>query len=168
MSIRTSTIVLAFATIAAPIAFAQSPLAGDERGGQSGLSREQVTAEYLAFRKNPVAPDGGRYVGGDVGYVFPQHAYVYQNEQGWTSQSTMQGGLTREQVTSDYLAFRSNPVASDGGRYVGGDVGYVFPHHSYAYQNGQWECVDGIAHNPAPAAIMTPAERAAFWAQHQG
>jgi hypothetical protein len=114
MSVRTSTIVLALATLAAPV-FAQSVFVGGERG--------------------------------------------------WIDQP-VQSSLTREQVTSEYLAFRKNPVAPDGGRFVGGEMGYVFPAHSYARVNGEWVCTDKIAHNPAPAAIKSPAERAAFQAQY--
>lgn len=77
MSVRTSSIVLTLATIAAP-AFAQSVFVGGERGWidqpvQSKRTREQVTNEYLAFRRNPLAPDGGQFVGGEMGYVFPTH-----------------------------------------------------------------------------------------------
>lgn len=114
MSIRINAIVLALATVAAP-AFAQSV-----------------------------------FVGG---------------EQGWVDQP-VQSRVTREQVTSEYLAFRKNPVAPDGGQYVGGEMGYVFPQHTYAYQNGEWVCTDKIAHNPAPASIKTPVERAAFEVQY--
>lgn len=64
MSVRTNAIVLALATVAAP-SFAQSVFVGGEQGWidqpvQSRLTREQVTGEYLAFRQNPVAPDGGQ------------------------------------------------------------------------------------------------------------
>ena len=114
MSIRTSTIVLALATAAAPV-FAQSVFVGGERG--------------------------------------------------WIDQP-VQSAQTRQQVTSDYLAFRSNPVAPDGGTFVGGEMGYVFPAHTYARVNGQWVCTDKIAHNPAPAAVKSNAERRAFQAQY--
>lgn len=114
MSFRTSTIVLALATLAAP-AFAQSV-----------------------------------FVGG---------------EQGWIDRPAA-SSLTRQQVSNDYLAFRSNPVAPDGGQFVGGEMGYLFPAHTYARVNGQWVCTDKIAHNPAPAAIKSPAERRAYQAQY--
>jgi len=114
MSFRTSTIVLALATIAAP-AFAQSIFVGGERG--------------------------------------------------WIDQP-LQSSLTREQVTSEYLAFRKNPVDAAGGRFVGGEMGYAFPAHTYARVNGQWVCTDKIAHNPAPEAVKSPAERRAFQAQY--
>jgi hypothetical protein len=78
----------------------------------------------------------------------------------------VQSRLTRQQVTSDYLAFRANPVAADGGQFLGGEVGYVFPQHTYAYVNGKWVCTDKIAHNAPPPAIKSPAERAAFQAQY--
>jgi len=115
MSFRTSTIVLALATLAAPAAFAESV-----------------------------------FVGG---------------EQGWIDRP-VQSRLTRGQVTSEYLAFRNNPVAPDGGQFVGGEMGYVFPAHTYARVNGQWVCTDKIAHNPAPAAIKSPVEQRAYEAQY--
>ena len=34
--------------------------------------------EFEAFRKNPMAADGGRIVGGEAGYVPAQHSYVFQ------------------------------------------------------------------------------------------
>ena len=114
MSFRTSTLVLALATIAAP-AFAQSVFVGGERG--------------------------------------------------WVDQP-VQSSLTRQQVTTEYLAFRSNPVAPDGGRIVSGEMGYAFPAHSYARVNGQWVCTDNIAHNAPPAAVKSGAERRAFQAQY--
>ena len=117
MSVRTSTIVLALATIAAP-AFAQS-------------------AQSV-------------FVGG---------------EHGWIDQP-VQSSLTRERVTNAYPAFRANPVAPDGGRFVGGEMGYAFPAHTYARVNGQWVCTDKIAHNPPPAAVKSPAEQRAFQAQY--
>ncbi len=114
MSIRISTIVLALATIAAP-GFAQSVFVGGERG--------------------------------------------------WIDQP-MQSGVTRQQVTSEYLALRADPVAADGGTVVGGEMGYLFPAHTYARVNGQWVCTDRIAHNPAPAAVRSGAEQRAFQAQY--
>lgn len=34
---------------------------------QSTRSRQAVTEEFLAFRRNPVTADGARYVGGELG-----------------------------------------------------------------------------------------------------
>ncbi len=90
---------------------------------------------------------------------------VVGGAQRWIDQP-VQSRVTREQVTGEYLAFRKNPVAPDGGQYVGGEAGYVFPQHTYAYQNGEWVCTDTIAHNPARASIKTTAERAAFEVQY--
>ena len=86
MSIRTNVIAIAIATLAVPAAFAQSSsvFVGGERGWidlpvKSSTTREQVTNEYLQFSKNPVLADGGRYVGGQEGYRFPQHIVYFQN-----------------------------------------------------------------------------------------
>ena len=50
-------------------------------------------------------------------------------------------------------------VAADGGRYAGGEVGYIFPQHTYARVNGEWVCTDKIAHNAAPDAVKNAVEQ---------
>lgn len=85
-------------------------------------------------------------------------------EAGWIDRP-VQSTLTRDQVRNEFLQFRSNPVAADGGRFVGGEAGYEFPAHTYARVNGEWMCTDKIAHNPPPAAIKSEAERRAFLQQ---
>ncbi len=60
-----------------------------------------------------------------------------------------------------------SPVFAQGADvFVGGEEGYAFPAHTYARVNGEWVCTDKIAHNPAPEAIKTPAERQAFQQQY--
>ena len=86
-------------------------------------------------------------------------------ERGWVD-LPVHSTLTREAVRQEFFAFRANPVAADGGRFVGGEVGYVFPQHTYARVNGEWVCTDKIAHNPAPNAIKTDAEKQAFRRQY--
>lgn len=98
--------------------------------------------------------------------VFAQSISVFVGgERGWVD-VPLQSSLSREQVRNEFLAFRANPVAPDGGRFVGGEMGYIFPQHTYARVNGEWVCTDKIAHNPPPPAIMTPAERSAFRAMY--
>ena len=116
MSVRTNVIAIALATIAVPAAFAQS---------------------------------SSVFVGG---------------ERGWIDRP-VQSNTTRQQVTNEYLQFRSNPVMADGGRYVGGQEGYVFPRHIVALQDGKLVCFDKIAHNPAPATPSS-AEMRAFKQQY--
>jgi hypothetical protein len=86
-------------------------------------------------------------------------------EAGWIDRPVA-STLSRETVRREFLAFRANPVAPDGGQYVGGQAGYVFPQHTYARVNGEWVCTDKIAHNPPPAAIKSDAERRAFARQY--
>lgn len=86
-------------------------------------------------------------------------------EAGWIDVTTP-STVTRGQVANELIAFRRNPVAADGGQFVGGEVGYILPQHTYARVNGEWVCTDKIAHNPPPPAIKTPAERSAFRAQY--
>lgn len=45
----------------------------------STVTRAQVQKELAEWRKNPVAGDGYREVGGDRGWEAPQHAYVFRN-----------------------------------------------------------------------------------------
>jgi hypothetical protein len=117
MSVRKTALVLALATMALPAAFAQTTSV---------------------------------FVGG---------------ERGWVDRP-VQSTLSRDQVRNEFLQFRSNSVAADGGRFLGGEAGYVFPAHTYARVNGQWVCTDKIAHNPAPEAIKSNAERRAFQQQY--
>jgi hypothetical protein len=74
----------------------------------------------------------------------------------------VQSTLTREQVDKDFQALRANPVAPDGGRYVGGQLGYVFPQHVLAFENGKFECIGQIPHNPRPDAVISSSERRRF------
>jgi hypothetical protein len=91
--------------------------------------------------------------------AFAQSASVFVGgEAGWIDRP-VRSTLTREAVRQEFLTFRGNPVAADGGRYVGGEVGYIFPQHTYARVNGEWVCTDKIAHNPAPDAVKSGAER---------
>ena len=90
------------------------------------------------------------FVGGEIGFI----------------DRPVQSTLTREAVRQELLTFRSNPVAADGGRFVGGELGYVFPQHSYARVNGQWVHTDRIAHNPKPTLNKTDAERRLFIEQY--
>ena len=86
-------------------------------------------------------------------------------ERGWVDRP-VQSTLSREAVRQEFFAFRANPVAPDGGQFVGGQAGYIFPQHTYARVNGEWVCTDKIAHNPAPNAIKTNAEKQAFRQQY--
>lgn len=90
------------------------------------------------------------FVGGEVGFI----------------DGAVQSTLTREAVRQEFQASRSNPVAADGGQFVGGELGYVFPQHSYALQDGQWVCTDQIAHNAKPSLNKTDAERRLFLEQY--
>jgi len=90
------------------------------------------------------------FVGGEIGFV----------------DRPVPSTLTREAVRKEFLAFRANPVAPDGGQFVGGEAGYIFPQHTYAMVNGQWVHTDKIAHNPKPSLKRTDAERRLFLEQY--
>ena len=85
MPVFKTVLALALAGAAIPAAFAGSgsTWVGGEQGFEthavrSQLSRSDVQKEFLGFRANPVTPDGGRLVGGEAGYVAPQHSYAFQ------------------------------------------------------------------------------------------
>ncbi|MBE0546770.1 MAG: DUF4148 domain-containing protein [Rubrivivax sp.] len=86
------------------------------------------------------------WVGGEVGFV----------------DGPAQSTLSREQVRQEVLAFRVNPVAADGARHVGGEAGYVPEQHAYTRVDGQWVCIDNIAHNAKPDATKSEAEQRQF------
>jgi len=86
MSVRKNLVVLAAAALALPAALAQSTsvFVGGEAGWidpavSTTLSREAIRQEFLAFRGSPVTPDGGQHVGGEAGYIYPQHTYARVN-----------------------------------------------------------------------------------------
>ena len=98
--------------------------------------------------------------------AFAQSASVFVGgERGWVDRP-VQSTLSREQVRSEFLQFRGNPVAADGGRFVGGERGYLYPAHTYARVNGQWACTDKIAHNARPDATKRSTARAIFLQQY--
>lgn len=110
--------------------------------------RSNVIVLVIALAGGPLAfaQSGGVFVGG---------------ERGWVDQPP-QSSLSAAQVQREYLNFRANPEAADGGLYVGGEEGYRFPAHKYAMRDGKWVCVDKIAHNPPPPAVMSPGEQKRF------
>jgi hypothetical protein len=108
--------------------------------------RQTALLLALAISGLSAAHAQSTFVGGEIGFV----------------DRPVQSTLSREAVRQEFLAFRKNPVAPDGGQYVGGEIGYVFPQHTYARVNGEWVCTDKIAHNPKPEAIRSPAEQRMF------
>ncbi|HQS39074.1 MAG: DUF4148 domain-containing protein [Burkholderiaceae bacterium] len=86
MLFRKTVFALALAGAAIPAAFANSggTWVGGEQGFethtvQSTTSRADVQKELQAFRKNPKTAEGGRLVGGEAGYIPPQHSYAFQD-----------------------------------------------------------------------------------------
>ena len=73
MNMRKSILAIAFTATAIPAAFAGN-FVGGELGYEShpvnsALTRQQVTNEYLAFRKHPVQADGTVMLQGELGQV---------------------------------------------------------------------------------------------------
>lgn len=90
MSVRRTALIFALATIGLSGAQAQttSTFVGGEIGFvdrpvQSTLTRDAVRREFEAARANPAAPDGGKFVGGELGYVFPQHQVPHTPKPSW-------------------------------------------------------------------------------------
>lgn len=86
MSIRKATFLASLAAAISLPAMANSGFTADnsEAGFKthpmpSTVTRAQVQNELAEWRKNPVAADGYRYVGGERGWEAPQHAYVFRN-----------------------------------------------------------------------------------------
>ena len=91
------------------------------------------------------------------------------NDRGYTSHAMPASGLTRAQVQAELAAFKKNPVAADGARYVGGDIGWVYEGHKSEFRNGRLVHTDNIDHNaPKPSLRMTPAERELYRELHRG
>ncbi|HQR97021.1 DUF4148 domain-containing protein [Polaromonas sp.] len=117
------------------------------------LFRKTVFALALAGAAIPAAfaNSGGTWVGGEQG--FETH--------------TVQSTKSRADVEKELDAFRKNPTTAEGGTLVGGEVGYIPPQHSYAFQDGRLVHTDSIAHNtPKPSLAMTDAERTLFQEQY--
>jgi hypothetical protein len=115
------------------------------------LFRKTVFALALAGAAIPAAfaNSGSNWVGGEVGVE--THA--------------VQSTKSRADVQKEFQAFRKNPVTANGGTLVGGEVGYIRPQHSYAFQGGKLVHTDSIAHNTAkPSLAMTDAERRLYQA----
>lgn len=117
------------------------------------LFRKTVFALALAGAAVPAAfaNTGSAWVGGELG--FETHA--------------VQSTTSRAEIQKEYQAYRKNPVSTDGGTLVGGEIGYLPPQHSYALQDGKLVHTDRIAHDTAkPSLAMTDAERELFRVQY--
>jgi hypothetical protein len=73
MSARKSILAIAFAVTALPAAFAGNFVGGEmgyeSHPANSSLIRQEVIAEYLAFRQHPVQADGTVMLQGELGQV---------------------------------------------------------------------------------------------------
>ena len=75
MNMRKTFLALSVAALAAPAAFADN-FVGGEQGYETHpvagkITRAQVHQEYLAFRAHPVFADGTVMLQGELGYVSP-------------------------------------------------------------------------------------------------
>lgn len=67
---------------------------------------------------------------------------------------------TRAQVVQELQAFRNNPVAANGSKFVNNDRGFARAQHSYAFQGGALVHTDTIAHNTVkPSVVLTDADK---------
>lgn len=104
MNTRTRIAQLALAaTIAAPlVAFADQPVqvVGDAtviHDAQVTKTRAEVKQELQAFRANPVAADGYRWVGGELGWASPTQSYAYVSDR-----ANMSAPLGRNSRANEY------------------------------------------------------------------
>ena len=89
-------------------------------------------------------------------------------EAGWAFTPTP-STKSRTEVARELEAFRSNPVAADGWRYAGPQLGYLPPQHGSKLENGQWVHADNIDHStPKPSLAATPAERKRYQDLYSG
>ena len=85
------------------------------------------------------------------------------NERGFTTHAMPASGLTRDQVRAELDAFKRNPVAADGARFVGGETGWELQGHRLEWRNGALVHADNIDHNaPRASARVTSQSRAEF------
>lgn len=77
----------------------------------SAKTRADVIKELEAWKRNPVAADGWREVGGEAGWEFV---------------GTNSFARTRASVIAETMEARRNPVSADGWLYVGGEAGSVY------------------------------------------
>lgn len=103
-------------------------------------------------------------VGMSAAMAAPPVTFI-QGEIGYTD-GPVQSSRSRQEVTDEYLAFRRNPVTADGGRHVGGELGYAYPQHTHVFADGKWIATGGIGHNPKPTAVMGASERRHFAEQY--
>lgn len=90
------------------------------------------------------ADNGWTWIGGEA--VWQAHA--------------MSGTRSRAEVLRELEAFRKDPVATDGWRHVGGEIGDLPPQHAIKLENGRWVHADKFDHDtPKPGLSMSPAER---------
>jgi hypothetical protein len=78
-------------------------------------------------------------------------------------------GLTRGQVTQEFLAFRANPVGADGGVFVGGEIGWEPHRHVYKRVDGRLAHADAfppVASNQAEPAARGAGEQRAIQEQY--
>ena len=94
------------------------------------------------------ADSGSTWIGGEIG--FRSHP--------------VQSQLTRAEVLQELEAFRKNPVTSDGGLLVGGELGYVAHQHAYGDQSGSPVHMDRF---PATRAAMGNAAAPLSDAEHR-
>ncbi len=85
---------------------------------------------------------------------------LVNNEAGVRSHAMPASGKTRAQVLDELEAFKKNPISADGGRYVGGEAGWVYVDHKFDLRGGRLVHADSIDHHaPRPNPTMTPQER---------
>ena len=76
------------------------------------------------------------------------------NEAGVRAHAMPASGKTRAQVRAELEAFKKNPVAADGARFVGGEAGWVYEGHKFDLRSGRLVHADSIDHG-APRLSLT-------------
>lgn len=106
--------------LAAPIAaFANQPvhIVGDVtvvHDAPALKTRAQVKEELQAFRKNPVAADGYRWIGGERGWARPVHSYDIAARQVVHSDSIPHDGARPNRSSTDTEKQRAREIYRGG------------------------------------------------------
>lgn len=115
---------------------------------QSAIALALVAAGL--FGTSAFAATGFNQVGGERGAAAHQPA----------------AGLSRDQVTREFLAFRANPVGADGGVFVGGEIGWEPHRHVYTRDGKHADAFPPVASNQAETAARGAGEQRAIQEQY--
>ena len=84
-----------------------------------------------------------------------------RGEAGFTTHVLPASGKTRQQAVAELQAFKTNPFAADGSRYVSGETGW-------GYERRKVDQRGSGRNTPKPSQTITPQERRQFFQLYSG